>query len=390
MKEDKFVFAQITDFLDYDRFRLCAERFRGNAYVKSFSCWKHLLVLVFGQLSKRESLRDLVLTLESHRSKMNALGMGAPVSRSNLSKANTRRDARIFEEFAKFMAQCAHEKLLRGKRFPQGKLFAFDSTTIKLSLALFPWAKARCEAGGVKVHTLLCADTMIPTFFLVTRANRSDMSVMDKVPYEPDSIYVFDRGYNSFRRLFLIHQIGSFFVIRAREDLSFSVVSKNVSSCGNVLADEWIVLRERRSRALYPECLRRVVFFDEEQSRRFTFLSNSARLSGEEISAVYKRRWQIELFFKWLKQHLRVKRFWGNDRNALHIQLCAAIITYSLISLIRTELKIDRSLYEMLQILSVSLTDRTPLLRLFEKSNFSFSPAHEESLPTLDLVFSGH
>lgn len=390
MQKDKFVFAQLTDFLDYEKFKRCTLHFHGNAYVKFFSCWQQLLALIFGQLSKRESMRDLVLTLESHRKKMNALGMGKNVSRSNLSKANRRRDARIFEEFAFFMAHKAHEKALGTLRLRQNRVFAFDSTTIKLSLSLFPWTKARCGAGGVKEHTLLSTDTMVPTFFLVTAAHCSDMSVMDKIPFEPDAIYVFDRGYNSFRRLFLIREIGSFFVLRAREDLAAETVEKNPVSSENVLADEWISLRAPCSRKLYPERIRRIVFFDEELRRTFTFLSNLSRLSAEEIAGVYKRRWQIELFFKWLKQHLKLKRFWGNDRNALHIQIYTAIITYCLISIVRSELKIERSLYEMLQVLSASLTDKTPLRTLFEKSNFSDTIPNPEEDPALELIFSGH
>ena len=368
MNKDKYVFAQFSDFLDHNKFRRLVDKYNGDFHVKHFTCWHQLLTLMFGQLSGRESLRDLTTVLDDHKSKCYHLGLGSsPASRNTLSVANQNRDYHVFEEYAFFMMDEARRKCATDIFMLGGKAYAFDSTTIPLCLSVFHWAKFRSRKGGVKAHVLYDLETHVPSFYHITTASVHDSKAMSAIPYESGSYYVFDRGYNAFAELFRINRLESFFVVRAKQNLKFKCVKWKRRMPENVLGDAEIEFAEEASFKKYPEKLRLVRFHDNEQNRDFAFLTNDFSLPALKVADLYRNRWQVELFFKWLKQHLKIKKFWGVTENAVRIQMSVAIITYCLVAVVRNELKLERSTYELLQILSVSLTDKTPMRELFEK-----------------------
>ncbi|MDH6356144.1 hypothetical protein M2132_002507 [Dysgonomonas sp. PH5-45] len=370
MFQDKYVFAQLATFLDRNHFNYLVRKFGGDKYVKHFTCWNQLLALMFGQLSNRESLRDLIIALEAHQKKSYHLGLGKHVTRSNLAKANKNRDYRIFEAFAYYMVGQARSKRKTDIFKLGGNVYAFDSTTIDLCLSVFWWAKFRKKKGGIKVHVLYDIETQIPAFFHVTTASVHDSKAMNEIPYETGAYYIFDRAYNCFKSMFRIETIGSYFVVRAKSNLQFKAKSWTRRLPRNVLSDAIGELTVYKSSKDYPAQIRKVCYWDEEQNRKFTFLANAMELSPLQVAELYKNRWQIELFFKWLKQHLKIKKFWGDTENAVRIQIYSAIIAYCLVAIIQHNLKLDRTTYEVLQILSISLTDKTYLGDLFNKTNF--------------------
>lgn len=372
MNISKYVFSQLTSFLNRRQFNDYVRKYHGDHYVKHFTCWNQLLALMFGQLSNRESLRDLIVALEAHQSKCYHLGLGRkPIAKITLATANQNRDYRIFEDFAFYMMEQARRKRATDIFKLGGKVYAFDSTTIPLCLSVFWWAKFRKRKGGVKVHFLYDLETAVPAFFHITTASVYDSKTMGKIPYESSSYYVFDRGYNAFRELYKIHQMDSFFIVRAKKNLQYRCVRWRRRLPKNVLTDAKIRLTEDASFKKYPEELRLVRYHDTEQNRDFAFLTNATHLTALEVANLYKNRWQIELFHKWLKQHLKIKKFWGTTENAVRIQICAAIIAYCLVAIVQYDMRLERSTYEVLQILSISLTDKTPLLDLFKKTNFN-------------------
>ncbi len=370
MNKEKYVFAQLISFLNEDKFRRIVNKYKGNRYVKHFTCWNQLLAMMFGQLSNRESLRDLIVALDAHHSKCYHLGMGKNVSRTSLARVNQDRDYHIFEEFAYYLVNEARKKRISNIFQLGGNVYAFDSTTIDLCLSVFWWAKFRKSKGGIKVHTLYDIETQIPTFFHITEASLHDSKVMKEIPYEVDSYYIFDRAYNNFKMLFKINQIGAFFVIRAKKNIQYKTIKWKRKLSKNVLSDAQIELTGFYPKQYYPEHIRMVRYWDEEQKREFVFLTNSMHISALQVAELYKNRWQIELFFKWLKQHLKIKKFWGTTENAVRIQLYTAICTYCLVAIVQKDMQIDRSTYEVLQILSISLTDKTHLKDLFDKTKF--------------------
>ena len=370
MFQDKYVFAQLVSFLNRSKFNRIVAMYEGDKYVKHFSCWNQLLVLMFGQLSNRESLRGLIVALDAHHSKCYHLGMGKNVSKSSLARANQDRDYHIFEEYAYYLVNQAREKRTTNIFNLGGNVYAFDSTTIDLCLSVFWWAKFRKRKGGIKVHTLYDVETQIPTFFHITKASVHDSKAMKEIPYEPDSYYIFDRAYNNFKMLYKIHQIGAYFVIRAKKNLQYKSIKWKRRLPRNVLSDVTIELTGFYPKQYYPGPLRLVKYWDEEQNREFVFLTNASHISALQVAELYKNRWQVELFFKWLKQHLRIKKFWGTSENAVRIQIYAAICTYCLVAIVQHDMKLDRSTYEVLQILSISLTDKTNLRELFSKTKF--------------------
>lgn len=371
MNKDKYVFAQLVEFLDCFKFRRIVTKYQGDRYIKSFSCWNQLLVMMFGQLAKSESLRDLIVALGAHWRKLYHLGMGKSVTRSNLSKANEGRDYRIFEDYAYRLVDEARS-LNTEKIFGlNGHVYAFDSTTIDLCLDVFQWAKFRKHKGGIKVHTLYEIEAQVPAFFHITPAATNDMKVMPEIPYEKGAYYIFDRGYNDFANLYKIEQIEATFVVRAKKSLRFRQISWKRRLSKNVLSDSTISFVVYKSSKDYPVPLRRVVYFDEDQGCEFVFLTNNFMLPALVVAELYRNRWQIELFFKWLKQHLKIKKFWGTSENAVRIQIYCAIITYCLVVIIKHRMKIERSVYEILQIIGISLTDKTHLKDLFDKSNIN-------------------
>ncbi len=368
MNKDKFVFAQLVCFLDRNKFNHIVRKYDGDKYVKHFTCWNQLLTMMFGQLSNRESLRDLIIGLEAHRSKCYHLGMGRNVSRSSLARANQERNHRIFEEYAYFLLNEARQKRKIDIFKLEGNVYAFDSTTIDLCLAVFWWAKFRKNKGGVKIHVLYDVETQIPAFFHITEASAHDSRAMKEIPYESGSYYIFDRAYNNFKMLYNIHQIEAFFVVRAKKNLQYKPVKWKRRLPRNVLSDMTIELTGFYPRQYYPGKIRLVRYWDEEQEREFVFMTNATHISALQVAYLYKNRWQVELFFKWLKQHLKIKRFWGTTENAVRIQIYAAICVYCLVAIVQHDMKLDRSTYEVLQILSISLTDKTHLRELFDKT----------------------
>ena len=372
MNKSKYVFAQLIEFLDSDKFRHLVDKYDGNRYVKHFTCWNQLLALMFGQLSNRESLRDLIVALEAHQSKRYHLGLGRePVAKTTFATANQNRDYRIFEEFAFYMMDLARSKRATDIFKLKGKVYAFDSTTIPLCLSVFWWAKFRKKKGGVKAHVLYDLESQVPAYFHITTASVHDSKAMKEIPYESGSYYVFDRGYNAFKELYRIHQHESFFIVRAKKNLQYKCIKWRRRMPRNVLTDSEIMLTDYITSKKYKEKLRLVKFYDEEQGRELAFLTNAFHLSSLEVANLYKNRWQIELFFKWLKQHLKIKKFWGRTENAVRIQISAAIIAYCLVAIVQHDMRLERSTYEVLQILSISLTDKTPLNELFEKTKFN-------------------
>lgn len=372
MFQDKYVFAQLASFLNRSKFNRIVTKYHGDRYVKHFTCWNQLLALMFGQLSSRESLRDLVIALDAHQSKCYHLGMGKNVSRSSLARANQDRDYHIFEEYAYYLVNRARETRSTNIFELGGNVYAFDSTTVDLCLSVFWWAKFRRRKGGVKVHTLYDVETQIPAFFHITEASVHDSKAMKEIPYESGSYYIFDRAYNNFKMLYKIHQIGAYFVIRAKTNLQYKTIKWKRRLPRNVLSDLTIGLTGFYPKQYYPGALRLVRYWDEQQEREFVFLTNATHISALQIADLYKNRWQVELFFKWLKQHLKIKKFWGTTENAVRIQVYAAICTYCLVAIVQHDMKLDRSTYEVLQILSISLTDKTNLRELFSKTKFQY------------------
>ena len=374
MNQGKYVYSQLTDFLPKRIFDDLADKYTGDKYVKHFSCWNQLLSMVFGQLTGRDSLRDLMVSIEPHKSKYYHLGFGKGISRSNFANANEKRDCRIFEEYAFYLIDLARKSSIVDQDFQlniDGNIYAFDSTTIDLCLSVFWWAKFRKAKGGIKLHTLYDVKTSIPCYIHISTASVHDVNALDLLYYEPGGYYIFDRGYVDYERLFRIHQSSAYFVIRAKDNLQFRrMYSNKVNKDNGVLLDQIGKLTGNLVLKRYPEKLRRIKFYDEETDDDLEFLSNSFEITAEEIAQLYKYRWKVELFFKWIKQHLKVKSFWGTSLNAVKIQVYSAIIAYCLVALVRNKLKVDHSTYEILQILSISLLDKTPLNELLTNQNY--------------------
>jgi hypothetical protein len=372
MFQDKYVFAQLTAFLNRTQFNNYVRKYDGNRYVKHFTCWNQLLAMMFGQLSNRESLRDLIVACEAHRAKQYHLGLGRePIAKTTLASANQNRDYRIFEDFAFYMMKEACEKRATNILDIPGKKYAFDSTTIPLCLATFPLAKFRRKKGGIKAHVLYDIEAQVPAFYTVTTASKHDSTAMSSISCEPNAYYVFDRAYDSFKELYRIHLTGSFFVVRGKTNLKYKIVKWKRRMLKNVLTDAEVKLTGFLSEKKYPESFRLIRYYDEEDGREFTFLTNAKHLAALDVANLYKKRWLVELFFKWLKQHLKIKRFWGTTENAVRIQISVAIITYCLVAIVQHDMRLERSTYEVLQILSISLTDKTHLRDLFDKTNFN-------------------
>ena len=370
MNQDKYVFAQVVEFLNQDKFRRIVTKYQGDRYIKHYSTWNQLLTLIFGQLSRSASLRDCVLALQAHRSKLYHLGVGKTVTRSNLSKANEQRDYRIFEDFAYYMIAEARRKREGKIVGVEAHIYAFDSTTIALCLSLFEWAKFRKKKGGIKVHTLFDVVAGVPTFVHITEAKVHDMNAMDEIPYEVGAFYIFDRGYNDYSRLYTIHRLGATFVLRAKNNVKCKRISWIRRLQHNVLSDSKIQFTGPYKKDEYPEPLRLIKYWDEENKREFTFLTNNFELTALEIAELYRQRWQIELFFKWLKQHLKIKHFYGTSFNAVKIQVYVAIITFCLVAILQHDMKLELTTYEVLHVLSVSLTTKMHLVDLLNKTNF--------------------
>lgn len=373
MNQGKFVYSQLTDFLPKRVFDCLVDKYQGNKRVRFFTCWNQLSCMLFGQLTGRESMRDLMIGLDAHKSKYYHLGFGKNITRSNLSKANEKRNFRIFEEFAYYLIKEARESSII-KDFDlniKSNVYAFDSSTIDLCLNVFWWAEFRKTKGGVKLHTLYDIKTSIPTYIYITKASVHDVNLLDLLNYEPGGYYILDRGYIDFKRLFKIHLHSAYFVTRTKSNFRFRrIYSNKINKQTGVLSDQIGKLEGFYSLKDYPEKLRMIKYYDEETKKKLVFLTNNISLPAHEIAMLYKYRWKVELFFKWIKQHLKIKSFWGTTPNAVKIQIYTAIIVYCLVIIISNKLKIDHSIYEILQILSISLLDKTPLKELLTNQNY--------------------
>jgi len=386
MNQGKYVFTQLTEFLPKRVFDCIVTRYSGDKKVRHFSCWNQMLCMVFGQLTNRDSLRDLIVAIEAHNRKTYHLGFGKSVTRSNLSKANESRNSKVFEDFAYYLIDVARNKLKNENFEIKGKVYAFDSSTIDLCLNVFWWAKFRKAKGGIKLHTLYDITTQIPAFIHITAATVNDVNAMDYIPYESGAYYIFDRGYVDYTRLYKITLLSAYFVVRAKSNLQFRrIYSQKIDKTTGVQSDQIGKLTGFYVSKDYPDKLRKVKYYDSEMNRTFVFLTNNMTLTAQEIALLYKNRWQVELFFKWIKQHLKIKTFWGNSENAVRTQIYTAIITYCLVAIVGNDLNIVRSTYEILQVLGISLLDKTPIKELF--TNIDYNDVKELNYNQLSLSF---
>jgi len=374
MNQGKTVFSQVMDYLPIHEFRSCVNRYRGNYQVKSFSCWDQYLCMAFAQLTYRESLRDIETCLRSIPNKLYHMGLRGKVSRSTLAEANERRDWRIYADFAQVLihqARSLYSKEDFGVELEE-TVYALDSTTIDLCLSLFPWAKFRQHKGAIKLHTLLDLRGSIPTFIEITDGKMHDVNILDELIPEPGCFYIMDRGYLDFDRLYLLNLFHAFFIIRAKSNLQFRrLYSHPIDKSTGLRCDQTIALTGINSAENYPEHLRRVRFFDKETDKNLIFLSNNFILPAYAISQLYKCRWQIELFFKWIKQHLRIKSFYGTSENAVKTQVWIAVSIYVLVAIIKKRLNLDMSLYTFLQILSVTVFEKVSIYQLLTEFNYT-------------------
>jgi hypothetical protein len=365
MDTGKTIFAQLIDFLPVYEFQKCVQRYNGHYKVKHFSCWNQFLCMAFAQLTYRESLRDIEACLRSAQRKLYHMGFRGNVSRNTLAHANQVRDWRIYADFAQILIGQAR-RLYANDSFGvelNQTAYALDSTTIDLCLSLFPWAKFRAHKGAVKLHTLLDLRGSIPSLVIITHGKVHDIRILDQLILEPGAFYIIDRGYLDFERLYAIHQASAFYVIRAKSNFRFRrLYSRAVDKSTGVQSDQTIVLEGFYSRKAYPDKLRRIRYFDTDQNKRLIFLTNNFLLPALTIAELFRCRWQIELFFKWIKQHLRIKAFYGTTENAVKTQIWIAIIVYVMVAIVKKQLKLDLSLYTILQILSVTLFEKTPIL----------------------------
>ena len=372
MNLGRTVFSQLISFLPDREFRRCLSRYDGDRRWRGFSCWGQFLCMAFAQLSYRESLRDIEACLRSLGAKLSHMGFRSQVARSTLADANESRDWRIYADFAQVLIRIARPLYARdpiGVDLDQS-LYALDSTTIDLCLSLFPWAKFRRHKAAVKMHTLLELRGNIPTFIRITDGKTHDVNILDEFLPEPGAFYVMDRAYVDFQRLFVFTLCSSFFVVRTKKNILLQRrYSHPVDKSTGVRSDQTVILRAIESAQAYPDSLRRVSYFDAATNKRLKFLTNNFTLPALTIARIYKSRWQIELFFKWIKQHLRIKKFYGTSENAVKTQIWIAVSVYVLVAIARKRLGPEASLYQILQILSVTLFEKTPILQALRPSD---------------------
>jgi hypothetical protein len=367
MDSGRTIFSQITDFLPRHEFHKCVERYRGNHKVHSFTCWDQFLCMAFAQLTYREGLRDIEVCLRASGRKLYHMGIRGRVSRNTLANANKVRDWRIYADFARVLIKEARA-LYAGDDFAadlERTAYALDASTIDLCMSLFPWAKFRKTKSAVKLHTLLDLRGNIPTLAFITHGKVHDVNILDRIVFEAGALYVMDRGYLDFARLYAVRLALAFFVVRAKKNFRFRrMCSREVDKSTGVQCDQEVRLSGFYSNKDYPERLRRIRYFDEEREKRLVFLTNNFDLPASTIADLYRCRWQIELFFKWIKQHLRIKKFYGTTENAVKTQIWICISVYVLVAIMKKRLGLDASLYTILQILSVSLFEKTSILQV--------------------------
>ena len=374
MNTGRTVFAQLMDFLPTYELHKCIERYQGNYKVQTFSCLDQFLCMAFAQITYRESLRDIETCLRAVENKLYHMGIRGKVSRTTLARANENRDWRMYSDFAQVLIHIAR-KLYANENFAveiEQTVYALDSTTIDLCLSLFPWARFRKRKGAVKMHTLLDLRGNIPAFIQITDGKVHDVNILDNIIPEPGSFYVMDRAYVSFRRLYIISQCQAFFVVRTKSNFKYRrLYSQPVDKSTGVKSDQTIVLTGFYQSKDYPEKMRRIRYFDKDRNKNLMFLTNNFILPALTIAELYKCRWQIELFFKWIKQHLRIKAFYGTSENAVKTQIWIAISVYVLMAIIKKHLNLKLSLYTILQVLSVSVFEKVPVLQVLTDFEYS-------------------
>ena len=373
MHAGKLVFSQLMEFLPWRRFETCVRRYRGDYKIKTYPCSEHLRVMSFAQLTYRESLRDIETCLRAVGTKLYHMGVRGAVSRNTLSNANRTRDWRIYADFAQILI--AQARMLYADEDLgldlDATVYALDASTIDLCLSMFPWARFRKAKGAVKMHTLINLHGNIPEFILISDGKMHDVNALDYLTPVPGAYYVMDRGYLDFARLYELDQAKAYFVTRAKKNFSFKRrYSHEVDKQTGVQCDQTIVLETFYSRQGYPQPLRRIRYYDDNLDKRFVFLTNNFDLPAATIAALYKSRWQIEIFFKWIKQHLRIKVFYGTNQNAVKTQIWTAVSVYLLVAIAKKRLGVPQSLYTILQILSVSIFEKTPLVQLFSQADY--------------------
>jgi len=369
MNAGRTVFAQLIAHLSHIEFQKCVTRYDGDQHYRRLSCWDQYLAMAFAQFTYRESLRDIEACLESMSGKLYHMGFRSRIARSTLADANETHDWRIFADFAQHLVGVARPLHVED---PMGveldhSLYALDSTTIDLCLSLFPWAKFRQHKGAVKMHTLLDLHGNIPTFIRITEGKVHDVNILDEILPEAGAFYVMDRGYIDFERLYVFNLSSAFFVVRTKENVVLQRrYSHPVDKSVGLRSDHTVILTAIASAKAYPDALRRVSYFDAETNQRLVFLTNNFALPALTITQIYKCRWQVELFFKWIKQHLRIKAFFGISENAVKTQIWIAVSVYVLVAIVRKRLDLDASLYQILQILSLTLFEKTPILQALQ------------------------
>jgi hypothetical protein len=375
MNTGQTVFAQLMEFIPTYDFQICVDRYQGNRYVKDFSCWDQFLCLAFAQLTYRESLRDIEACLRAQQPKLYHMGFRGQVSRNTLAHANEHRDWRIYAEFAQVLMGTARD-LYRHEPFGvelSETVYAFDSTTIDLCLSLFPWGQFRRRKSAVKLHTLLDLRGSIPTNVYVTGGQVHDVNLLDELLLEAGAFYLLDRGYVDFARLYVFTQACAFFITRAKKNTQiYRRYSRPVERSTGLRCDQTILLTGVRTAQRYPDPLRRIHYFDAEKDMRLIFLTNNFLLPALTIARLYRARWQVELFFRWIKQHLRIKTFYGTSENAVKCQVWVALSVYLLVAIIKKQLGLNLSLYKILQILSVTIFEKTPILEGFSNLSDKF------------------
>lgn len=369
MNQGSYLFSQIVSLISPTSFKTCVKRYNGDYKTKHFNCWRQYLCMVFGQLTHRESLSDTVLCLKANSNKLYHIGIGEAIAKSTLSTANENRDWRIFSDFAWILINEAKQLYVGEKDLElsiDNPVFAIDASTIDLCLSLFQWANFRSTKAGVKLHVQLDLRSAIPEFIQITTASIHEVNILDTISFQINSFYILDRGYIDYKRLFRITTSKAFFVVRAKDNLNFKCVKSNKKNKSlGIMADQSIKLQGFYTSQDYPVKLRRIKFYDEEHNRILIFLTNNFDLDATEIAKLYKHRWKIELFFKWIKQNLKIKSFWGTSENAVKVQIWIAISVYILVAIAKKRFKLKQSLYEILQIISISVFDKVPISELF-------------------------
>ena len=375
MNSGQYVFRQIVSYMSVYEFNKCVNRYHGNKGVRDLDCWNQFLQLLFGQITGRRGLRDICTCLKAHQSSLYHLGIRQAVDFSSLSRANEKRDSRIFSDFGQYLIKLV-SPLYSDDKIPDldvsSPIFALDSTTISVSIKLWKWARGKRSKGAVKVHTLMDLHGNIPTFIHITDGKSHDVRTLDLIDIIANAIYVMDRAYIDFSRLFLLDQSDSFFIVRAKDNMIFDIVDEMPVDAENtnVLSDQRIKLRGYKTKILYPKSLRRITYYDPEKKLTLVFLTNNFYEDAELIAQTYRKRWQIEVFFKWIKQNLQIKTLWGRSENAVKTHVWVAVITYLIVAYIKKQLKTNLSIYEMMQIFSVSCFSKTPITQLFSESHF--------------------